>query len=212
MVFKLFILGIIFLRLFYLQIKGSVRYSNQSEKNRTNILVLLPKRGDIFDSNNKEISTNIPYYSIYITTTPDKNGDIQVIKRICEIANVDNVEQIISYFKNNKDRDFIVIRYLTRKQIVNLQFNLPLLPNAYISNNFLRKYKDPFAYSNIIGYVGSPTRLELKNKKYINYTDLKVGKSGLEKLYNKDLIGKVGFKTIEVDALGNKTRDVGRGV
>jgi penicillin-binding protein 2 len=60
-----------------------------------------------------------------------------------------------------------------------------------IQNDTQRRYSDPEYFSHIIGYIGKPTEDELSDEVF---TVSKVGKLGVEKVFDDYLRGKVGKK------------------
>ena len=61
---------------------------------------------------------------------------------------------------------------------------------------FYRQYINNGGFGHLLGYVGYPTR----DKSGVFWRENVIGKSGIEKKYNKELSGKNGSKIVEVDA------------
>ena len=83
------------------------------------------------------------------------------------------------------------------------------LSGVSISNEPVRYYPDGTLAAHIIGYVGkipSSEEQEYLDKGYLK-SDL-VGLSGVEKSYESKLHGIDGYKKVQVDALGNITREL----
>ena len=74
----------------------------------------------------------------------------------------------------------------------------------------LRFYPKKDTLSHVLGYTGQIAKEELNLGEFANYNsgDL-IGKSGIEKEYEKNLRGIDGKELIEVDALGKKVRTLG---
>ena len=73
-----------------------------------------------------------------------------------------------------------------------------------------RVYKDNSS-AHILGYVSQASAKDLKNKKYLSdmsVPGMAVGKTGLEKRLDKDIIGKVGFQRYEVNAFGKRIKQI----
>ncbi|HQI92838.1 MAG TPA: penicillin-binding transpeptidase domain-containing protein, partial [Candidatus Dojkabacteria bacterium] len=75
------------------------------------------------------------------------------------------------------------------------------LPGIYIDNDSQRYYPYKDIISHIIGYTGDVTREDLSSSESLSLTDT-IGKSGVERWYDKQLRGENGEIAIEVDALG----------
>ena len=62
-----------------------------------------------------------------------------------------------------------------------------------------------------LGYVSQASAKDLKNKKYLSdmsVPGMAVGKTGLERRLDKDIIGKVGFQRYEVNAFGKRIKQI----
>lgn len=71
----------------------------------------------------------------------------------------------------------------------------------------IRDYQLGFAASHILGYVGQISPEELKDPKYEDYKiGDRIGRSGVEQVYESVLRGKDGAEIIEIDATGKKLR------
>jgi len=71
----------------------------------------------------------------------------------------------------------------------------------------IRYYPLALVTSHIIGYVGQITAEELQDPQYAGYkTGDRVGRSGIEKYYEKYLKGEDGAEIVEIDASGKKLR------
>ncbi len=75
----------------------------------------------------------------------------------------------------------------------------------------LRQYPYKEATSHILGYIGQISEEELKSDTFTDYGGNDwIGKSGIERQYEKLLRGKDGKQLLEVDALGHKVRSLGQ--
>nr|WP_279380754.1 penicillin-binding transpeptidase domain-containing protein [Mobilitalea sibirica] len=87
------------------------------------------------------------------------------------------------------------------------------LPGVEIQQQTHRVYHDSLYFSHILGYTGLISAQELEDlddgSDYYNSTDI-IGKSGLEKEYEKELGGKKGNETVTVNIYGKVTDVVDR--
>lgn len=75
----------------------------------------------------------------------------------------------------------------------------------------IRRYPAGEIISHILGYVGQISEEELKDPKNKNYKiGDRVGRSGVEQVYETVLKGTDGAEIIEIDAAGNKLRTLGK--
>jgi penicillin-binding protein 2 len=73
-----------------------------------------------------------------------------------------------------------------------------------------RHYNYPHQFAHVLGYVGAPNENDLQNQKddLFRTPGIKIGKLGIEKILNRDLIGTPGFTRFEVNAAGRAIRTV----
>ena len=206
---KLIVFFILFIRIFFLQVINGKYYTLRSDNNRIRRLIIPARRGFIYDKNNIILASNGEYYRIVLQKTK-KEKDIQTILKIVELLEINQEEKdkIMFDYEKSKEKEISIKNYLTRKEVILIEFNMPHLENIYIGSGFSRKYINGFAYSHILGYVSEPSKDKIQKEKYIHHPDIKIGISGLEKFYNETLTGEVGFKSIEVDSKGKKVRDL----
>ena len=73
-----------------------------------------------------------------------------------------------------------------------------------------RTYPDNSS-AHILGYVSQISAKDLKTKKYLkdlSVPGMTVGKTGLERKLDKEIIGKVGFQRYEVNAFGKRIKEI----
>ena len=73
-----------------------------------------------------------------------------------------------------------------------------------------RMYKDNSS-AHVLGYVSQVSAKDLKNKKYLkdmSVPGMAVGKTGLERRLDKEIIGQVGFQRYEVNAFGKRIKQI----
>ncbi|MCL5438578.1 MAG: penicillin-binding transpeptidase domain-containing protein [Patescibacteria group bacterium] len=90
---------------------------------------------------------------------------------------------------------------------------LPLIASGKkdLEIDSLRQYPYKEIFSHVLGYTGQISKEELKDSKFSNYhPDDFVGKTGIEKSYEKKLKGVDGKQLIEVDTTGKAIRTLGQ--
>lgn len=96
---------------------------------------------------------------------------------------------------------------LTEEQIALLAVNQFRLPGIDVEAQFVRHYPrgDHFAHS--VGYVGRINEKEAKQVDAVQYRGTQsIGKTGIERFYENELHGKVGFEEVEANAQGRIMR------
>jgi len=194
--FYIFI-GIIFLiRLFYLQLSSS-EYVSAADNNTRRDITIYPPRGLIYDRNDKLIVYNEAVFDLMII--PGRAKSIK-INKLCLLLGIDSTEYVKRYKKArrySKRRPSIFEKQLSKTQTAYLQEKLYKYPGFYVQARTLRKY--PFSNAaHLLGYISEVNQKELAKDTFYSQGDY-IGKSGIEKFYEKDLRGVKGVEKLMVD-------------
>lgn len=195
---------IILLQLANLQL-FSTKYRIQADDQGTFKKVIYPDRGIVFDRKGRSILQNTIIYDLMVIPGKIKGTDTATL---CKILNIDSTEfekRIITAIIRNKSyRPSIFEALLTNEKMAKLNENMyKLAPGYYLQERSVRDY--PYdAGGNILGYLGEVDSNILKNPKYEGYVmgDY-IGRAGLERTYEKVLMGQRGIEFWKRD---NKNR------
>ncbi|PCJ42355.1 MAG: penicillin-binding protein 2 [Moraxellaceae bacterium] len=201
-------------RLFYLQVYQHDTYRTKAENNRISKEPIAPNRGLVFDRNGVLLADNQPTYSVSIIK--ERSADIN--------QTIANIGKLITITQDTKKRfkkrlaqrrrpySAVPLRYrLNEKEIAQLAVNLHKMPSVSIEASLVRSYPHKDALAHTIGYVGRINQRELKKVNTNNYSATEhIGKTGIERFYEDQLHGKVGYQTVETDAKGRITRILDR--
>lgn len=199
-------------RLISLQINESKKYKTLSDKNRFREWKLAPERGIIRDYFNSEIASNRQVYQIHLI--PENTQSVEeVFFRLKSILNLSN-KKIFSLKRKiakQKPWDPIIISdNLNWSEFSRINLFLHELQGVEPIVSVARLYKDRSS-AHVLGYVSQVSEKDLKNKKYlkeISVPGIAVGKTGLERKLDQDIIGKVGFQRYEVNAFGKRIKQI----
>jgi len=204
---------LLFGRIFYLGIIRGSYYSDLSKNNRIRSIVIQAPRGKIIDKFGQILVKNVPSIDAVIIPRylPEDYGQRRTIAQtVSSIINMDegNIEVAIES-QDRKSLDPILLKEnISEDEALILSEKAKNLPGIDLENTAIREYQDSTILSSVIGYDGKITKEELnKNKNYM-MTDY-IGKTGLEKYYEKELKGKNGAKQVEVDSVGNIKKNLG---
>ena len=195
---------IIILQLANLQLFSS-KYRVQADDQGTFRKVVYPDRGIVYDRKGKAILQNTIIYDLMVIPGKIKGTDTMTL---CNILNIDTAEFrrriITAIIKNKSYRASIFEPLLSNEKMAKFNENMyKLVPGYYLQQRSVRDY--PFdAGGNILGYLGEVDSNILKNPKYQGYVmgDY-IGKAGLERTYEKVLMGQRGIEFWKRD---NKNR------
>jgi len=200
-------------RVVFLDVVKNEYYSEIAKDNRIRLYTIKAPRGKILDKFGQVLVSNVPSMDVVLIPRylpEDVNERKKMAKILAVTLDMDlgNVE-IILESQNKKLLDPVLLKEnITQEQILILAGKINSLPGVDVENTAIRSYENGTIFSAFIGYDGKITQSELKNNPDYSLTDY-IGKTGLEKYYEKKLKGKNGAKQVEVDSLGNIKKDLG---
>lgn len=200
---------ILIARLWYLQLHQHRLYMTLSQQNQLNLLPIEPNRGLIYDRNGKLIAENIPVFSLEII--PSKVTTIKtVVNELAKVIPISNKDKK-QFFKQLSQRrrfESIPLRTrLTEQEVAQFAVNQHRFPGVIIKARMVRYYPYGEVLQPVLGYVGRINEQELERVDQNNYSATNfIGKLGIEKYFEEDLHGKVGYQQAEVDATGRILR------
>ena len=196
-------------RLFSLQITENKKYLTLSDKNRLREWKLPPVRGEFLDYFGNVIAGNLEVYQLHVI--PEEVEDFKYLMvRLKEILSLKNseFEKIIRQKNKQKSWETLIIsKNLTWEQFTKVNYFLHDLTGAKPVLSVSRNYPFSENYTHILGYVSEASVKDILNNAMIkskHVPGLKVGKTGLEKTFENELIGTNGIQRYEVNAYGKR--------
>lgn len=187
---------IFIIRLFYLQV-----IDNSYKLSADNIVLRkvreYPPRGLIYDRNNQLLVFNEAAYDLMVIPRQMKNIDTSLF---CSLTGIDSItfeKQInkakhYSYYKPST-----FLKQISKKDIGKIQEKLYQFNGFYIQTRTLRQYPLPIA-GHMLGSISEVNKKDINKDKFYRSGDY-IGKSGIERYYEKILRGKSGMSIVEVD-------------
>ena len=200
-------------RLFSLQISENKKYLTLSDKNRLREARLPPVRGEFEDYFGNRIAKNLTVYQLHVV--PEQVEDFKTLMvRLKDILNFSNnrLQELIK--KKNKQKPWetlIVSENLTWDEFTKINFYLHELSGARPVLTVGRNYPYNETYTHVLGYVSQASVEDLISNETIkqrNVPGLRVGKTGLEKALENELIGTNGIQRFEVNAYGKRINQI----
>jgi penicillin-binding protein 2 len=189
-----------------LQIKEGDNFLAKSQENRFLTRPIFPPRGVIYDRSGNVLVENHPSFGLLLDMREFFSGGGK-IEDLVKILN-DGLGYESGAFSNNS-RDFprqvVLAQGIAPSAMVSLAPRLFQVDGVHFFESFRRIYKDNFAYSHVLGFVGSMSEEELARSSDLKSGD-SIGKSGLEAYYDEILRGEAGKKIVEIDAHGEEMR------
>lgn len=196
-------------RLFFLQIVKHDVYITLSTKNWLDLVPVEPTRGLIYDRNGILLAENIPVFSLDVIPmqVADMQKTLTALSKIIQLSDNDII-QFKKQIKQHRRFDEIPLKLrLTEDEVARFTENQHEFPGVMIKARLMRHYPYGESFSHVIGYVGRINTEELSEIDATNYSASHyIGKLGIEKYYEDDLHGKVGYEEVENDASGKPIR------
>ena len=199
------------LRLVNLQILMHTHYREIAERNSTQVLPQAAPRGRIYTRDSAAVATNKPSFSlIYFPGAVKSAPDIDLMAfSLSRHLNIPFEELRSGLYKAvKKGAPMRLAENLSLKAM----FSLSELKTMYSGIDIIVEARRYYPFGNYLSHLtGYISRMDSREwavyGKDKNYgMDTRVGKAGLEKMYEKDLKGKDGGIYLEVDSRGKLNR------
>jgi penicillin-binding protein 2 len=200
--------GVLFLRLWALQVLSGTRYLAQANDNRVRTLKLEAPRGPILDATGHVLVRNAAgtRLELWPSDLPKTwAAQLAELRKISTVTGV-SARQIVAELKAHGDDPLtpvVVQRGLRQNQIDYLSEHQPEFPGVELADSYLRQYPYKSLAAQVLGYVGQISPEEYKKLKKQGYqpTDA-IGQAGVEQAYDTYLRGKDGTAQLTVDSRG----------
>lgn len=205
----IFMIGALVLRLANLQIYKHALYTTLSTNNWLDLVPVEPTRGLIYDRRGVLLAENIPVFSLDIIPheVTDLGKTLKALEKIVTLSDSD-ISQFKKQLKQHRQFDEIPLKLrLTEEEVAHVAENQHRIPGVIIKARLMRHYPYGESFSHVMGYVGRINAQELDDIDEVNYSASHyIGKLGIEKFYEEDLHGNVGYEQVEKDASGKPIR------
>ncbi len=212
--FVMFVFGVLFLRLAYLQIWRYQEFNAQAESNRTAIVPIVPNRGVIMDRNGVVLATNYSAYTLEITPSKITEPLEVVIEKLSVLIDIQGRDKrrFRKLREESKSFESVPIRTrLTDEEVARFAAQRYRFPGVEIRARLFRNYPYNELASHVIGYIG---RINPSEKEKLEESDSAgnyrgtdyIGKLGIEQSYEPQLHGQTGVHEMETSAGGRAVR------
>lgn len=208
-VFSAALLTFVIIRLFYLQVVNHDHYTTLSRNNRVDIQPIAPTRGLIYDRNGVIVAENQPTFSLEIVPerVTDMEATLAAIRELISVSDND-MERFRQILRRKRRFEESPLRLrLTDEEVARIAVNRYRLPGVEIKSRLARDYPLGPLLAHTIGYVGRIDERELQQLDTSNYAaTAHIGKTGVERTYENQLHGRVGYQQVETNARGRVLR------
>jgi penicillin-binding protein 2 len=193
-------------RMFYLQIVQHDLYTTLSDRNRIQVQSVPPIRGLIYDRNGELIADNIPSYSLTITKerVTDMDATINQLDAIIGLSDdeIEGFKRRLARRQRPLESVPMLLR-LTPEEIARVSVNRHALPGVEVEARLVRHYPLGELMAHAVGSVRRINEEDARGIDPVAYSGTNhLGKIGVERFYEDQLLGKVGYQRVETDARG----------
>ncbi|MBM4218336.1 MAG: penicillin-binding protein 2 [Gammaproteobacteria bacterium] len=199
-------------RAFWLQVAQYEHYLKLSQGNRARIEPLPPNRGIIFDRAGRVIAENTPAYQLEILR--ERAGNLEeTLSRLArfgllEASDVGRVRQLVLARRSFEAVPFLL--QLDDQEIARYAVHRHELPGVLLETRMARHYPYGTVGAHAIGYVGTISEEDMQRVDRQRYFGTGViGKTGVERAYEDELLGAGGYREVLVNAEGRPVRLAG---
>jgi penicillin-binding protein 2 len=194
----------------FFQVIQHAKFQEMAENNHQRTLTLRAPRGVIFDRTGKLLVENRNAFDISIVREHTKDID-RTIRMLSSVTGVDekSIREIVDRHRREPSyRPIVVIPDATLAQVAavearGLDFELP---DVIVQEVPTREYPDQSMAAHLIGYVGEANEEQMHADNVT--TGSIVGQFGVERVYNKLLMGEDGARRVVVNSMGREIRTI----
>ena len=209
---QLALFGGLIARMYYLQVIESAKYKVLADDNRISLRLLPPPRGRILDRYGQPIAINQLNYRVVVI--PEQTGNVpatlDALSQIVPITDFDRHRILREIARKRKFLPVTIKENLNWDDVARIAVNAPDLPGVMIDVGSSRYYPDGEGVAHVIGYVAPPSEADLNGDPLLELPDFRIGRNGVERVYDLALRGRAGTSQIEVNALGRPIRELAR--
>jgi penicillin-binding protein 2 len=202
--------GVLFLRLWSLQVLSSDRYLEAAQNNQVRTLPLEAPRGSILDRSGHPLVTNKPGTAvrIWVADLPRKRR-YQELRQLSRVLGVPLPEILAKIERKKRDplTPVTIKEDVATDEVMYILERRSQFPGVFVDDTSLRHYPQGVLASQLVGHVGEVTDLQLEDREGVRLGE-KIGQSGVEAAFDRYLRGKMGSAQLRVDSLGRPTSDI----
>ncbi len=209
---KLSLAAVLMGRMYYLQVLESDQYQMLAEENRISMRLLAPPRGLVMDRFGRELASNRQNYRV-VLIAEQTNGVAETLDRLARVIPITPHQRRRVLREVMRKRPFVPVKVaenLTWEQFARINVLLPDLPGVQPDVGEGRYYPVGLETAHIVGYVSSVSEADLTGDPLLELPGFRIGKNGIEKIFDETLRGKAGNSRVEVNAHGREIRELAR--
>lgn len=198
-------------RVYFLSIKSNTYYEELSKRNYIKTHYVPSVRGNIIDRNGIPLAVNTLGFSISISPHMTRKNSFERLKSILKTISLhfpkfqeDKLLQKYRRLDSPYRHDNIeLVEFIDYDTFFSKYVTFNSMNDVFVKSSTKRFYPYHDVAAHILGYTGKASRKDMQENLISQYTKI-VGKTGLERYYNKKLQGELGEKVVKVNALNKE--------
>lgn len=207
--------GVLGFRLWQLAVRDAEQYYLLAEENRISLRLVRPDRGRIFDRNGKIVADNEHAYRITLVREETRDVDA-VLANLRTLLGLDDetIQKVKALLERTQSFVPITVKdRVTWEEFSRVALNAPVLPGVRPEMVLSRVYPFGPDFAHQLGYVGPVSETDLSDgekeaEPLLRLPDYQIGKTGVERSFERDLRGLPGAQRVEVNAGGRTMREL----
>jgi penicillin-binding protein 2 len=194
---------------FRLQVLQHTEYRLRAEANRIKPRPVVPARGLIYDRTGRLLADNVAAYRLEVV--PEQVTDLKatlagLAARVHlsddELAQFEAVRKVTRSF-----RPVVLKLRLSEGERARLAVDRHRFPGVDVVPYLIRRYPYGERFAHVVGYVGRLDARDLEKLQDSRLAALShVGKAGIERAYEEQLRGEIGYEAVETNVEGRAVR------
>ena len=204
-------------RMWYLQVLKGDEFRDQAMSNRLSPVRSAAPRGLIVDSKGRVLVTNGPQFTVFVSPPDlpkDKDERTDVLTRLATILRIkpEQIDRLLKRGKHGPSEPIAIAEGVDYHTLTRVAENRLHMPGVLPQVEPVRRYPEGKLAAHLLGYIGQISDKELQDNSNaeLGYVggDF-IGKSGVEREYDRFLNGKPGQMQYAVDAKGRRQQLLG---
>ncbi len=199
-------------RMYYLQVIESDQYQMLAEENRISLRLLPPPRGRVIDRFGVELANNRRNYRVVLVPEQAQTvaGTLSSLEKILEIEEHQRRRILREVGRKRAFVPITVSENLSWDDFARVNVHSPDLPGILPDVGETRYYPFRDAFAHVVGYVGAVNENEINDDPMLQLPGFRIGKTGVERVFETEMRGVAGNTQIEVNAVGRAIRELNR--
>jgi len=201
--------GVLVYRLVQLQVIDYQTFADLSQGNRLRIEPLPPTRGLVYDRSGKILAENLPAWELVLV--PEQVSDLDATLEslvMLGLVEADDQSALTDLVRSHRRFEHVVVSTLSEQDAARFAVRRHQYPGVDIREGLIRHYPYGRSASHAIGYVANISAADLERIERREYAATShIGKTGVERGFELDLHGTVGYRQQVVNAQGRVLLD-----